>query len=165
MLDAVTPYVDWEAAQGGKSQQTDETDQDEYLTRKDIENMRRKDRELAELELLELRFEVANPDLKPYMKLVRAEYADVQRKNPRATRKQLVDLAAENTRKFLKKEHEKVVKGLKEDKRKEDEITASGLDSQGNPSPKQEERGQSADEYAAERKADLAQRKGQQLIK
>ena len=155
MLDAVTPYVNWDAAQGKQPE-----GEPEYLDKKTFEDARRKDNEQRENELLELRFERDNPDLKPYMKYVKAELFEARMKNPRATKQQLLDSAADSTRKFLESEREKVRKEQLEAKRSEDETLLAGLDAQGNTSPQEEEKGQTYDEYIAERKAELRKKMG-----
>jgi hypothetical protein len=154
MLDAVTPYVDWEAAQG-KKQQPDETES-EYLMRKDVEVMRQKDRELTENELLELRFEVANPDLREDIDLVRSKLMSLRVKHPRTSKQKLLEMAAEETRKHIKKIKDSALEEVKKSQAKEQEEAASGLDAQGTTSPPPEERGQTNDEYLKERKAELA---------
>ena len=155
VLDAVTPYVNWEAAQGKQPE-----GEQEFLDKKTFEDARRKDNEQRENELLELRFERDNPDLKPYMKYVKAELIEARMKDPRAPKQKLLDRAAENTRNFLESEREKVRKEQLEAKRKEDETMLAGLDAQGNTSPPQEERGQTSEEYLAERKAELRKKMG-----
>lgn len=156
MLEAVTPYVNWDAAQG---KQTPEGEP-EFIDKRTFEDTRRRDNEQRENEILELKFERDNPDLKPYMKYVKAELMEARIKEPRATKQQLLERAAENTRKFIESEREKVRREQSEAKRKEDEALLAGLDAQGNTSPPQEERGQTNEEYLAERKAELRKRMG-----
>ena len=156
MLDAVTPYVDWDAAQGKTKPPEGEP---EFLDKKTFEETMRKTNEQRENEILELRFERDNPDLKPYMKYVKAELFEARMKDPRASKQELLNRAAENTRNFIKAEREKFEKEKSDAKRKEDLSMLAGLDSQGSTSPKEEKQGQTYDEYMAERRSDLAKKK------
>ncbi|NVM23081.1 MAG: hypothetical protein HWN68_15020 [Desulfobacterales bacterium] len=163
MLDAVTPYVDWEAAQGKKEQS--DGSEPEYLDKKTVEEMRRRDRELTENELLELRFEVANPDLKGDIDLVKSKLMSLRVKHPRTDKRKLLEMAADEARKHIQKIKDEALEETKKAQAEKEEKDASGLDAQGTTSSKSEERGQTDEEYFKERSKDLAQKKGQQLVK
>ena len=162
MLDAVTPFVDWEAAQGKKK--TEEYNND-YLDRKSIEEMRARDNEMAENRLLELQFKVDNPDLKDQIDLVKVKLSDLKIKHPRTSKVKLLEMAAEETRNHIKAIKESALKEIQKEQAEKEEKEALGLESQGGTTPLPEQKGQTNDEYLAERKARLQKLRGQQLLK
>lgn len=162
MLDAVTPFVDWEAAQGKKKESFEST---EYLDRKSIEEMRARDNEMAENRLLELQFKVDNPDLKNEIDLVKVKLSDLRIKHPRTNKVKLLEMAAEETRNHIKAIKESALAEMKKTQAEKEEAEAAGLESQGGTTPEQEQKGQTNEEYFAERKARLQTKKGQQLLK
>lgn len=164
MLDAVTPYVDWEAAQGKTQAPKDDIAEPQYLSKGDVELLRRQDREQTDNQMLELRFEVANADLKEHMPLVKANLAAARRANPRMSKQELLDKAASDTRQYLENIKTQALDEAKKKQAAKDEVDAGGLDAAGITSPEQQEQGQTAEEYFSERSADLAKRKGQQLL-
>lgn len=163
MLDAVTPFVDWEAAQGRKKQEGYEST--EYIDRKAIEEMRARDNEMSENRLLELQFKVDNPDLKNEIDLVRVKFADLRVKHPRTSKVKLLEMAAEETRNHIKAIKESALAEIKKAQAEKEEAEAAGLESQGGTTPVEEQAGQTPQEYLAQRKARLQKLKGQQLLK
>jgi hypothetical protein len=154
-LDAVTPYVNWEAAQGKPAED------DSYVSKKDIEERIRSVSEMQENRILELQFRVDHPELKGYeTTLVAPALVRARREHPRVSKEKLLEIAAKDVTDFLETERKKGEQKAKETKAKADAEAMSGLESGGATTPKPEDEGQTNDEYVAYRRKILNKKKG-----
>jgi hypothetical protein len=158
-LDAVTPYVDWEAAQGSQ-QQLDATEH-EFVSKKEVEQLRRQDREAFSGQMLQLQFRADYPDLREYENdIVGPAIFRFRAEFPRETSEQILKRAAEHTRHVIEKAQKAALDKADAKKAEEDAEKAAGLEAAGTTSPKEEERGQTDQEYLASREADIRKKKG-----
>lgn len=112
--------------------------------------------------ILTLQFRVDNPDLKEYEDDLVAPYViKARQQNPRKSQDEILKIASDNVRTFLKKHEEQVLARQKEAKIKEDKIKASGLETGAATTPETEvDENQSRMDYVAHRRKMAAKRKG-----
>jgi len=160
--DLLAEYVDWDKVRGitEESQTTETTDPE----KKSLEAEIRRLESQIQSKLLVLEFRSQYPDLKDYEEsLVAPAILRFRRQFPRENPEKILERAAKFARDFLESERAKG-KELAKDKKAE-EAAASGLESEGSTSPKEEKPGQTPEEYIAERKRLLEARRRPVSIK
>jgi len=163
LLDAVSPYVNWDAAQGKTPATETQTDDDGYVSKKTMQQAISGLENKSNSRIMALQFQVAHPELAPYEKtLVSPTILRMRKEHPHDPLDKILERTAESVNKFLQAERSKGEQKAKEEqKKKEDELAgASGLDSAGTTTPVAEEQGETDKEYFAKRKAQIAKRKG-----
>lgn len=154
-LDAVTPYVNWEM-----TQQQNQEGQEEYLSKKDLATTLKDLNERSENRILELQFRVDHPELKGYEdSLVAPTLVRLRKQHPSFSKERLLNEAAKEVNDFLESERKKGEKKAKEEKAKKEAEEMAGLESGGATVPKEEDAGQTKDEYIAERRKRLEKMK------
>lgn len=164
LLDAVSPYVNWDAA-GGKTttpeKQTD-TDDEGYVSKKSMQEAISGIETKSNSAIMALQFQVAHPELAPYEKtLVGPTILRMRKEHPHESLSKILERTAESVNKFLEGERAKGAEKAKEAQEKKDEELAnvSGLEAAGTTTPTTEERGETKEEYLSDRQAQLAKKK------
>lgn len=164
LLDAVSPYVNWDAAHGESTteKQTD-TDEEGYVSKRTMQQAISGIESKSDSQIMALKFQVAHPELAPYEKtLVGPTILRMRKEHPHESLSKILDRTAESVNKFLETERAKGESKAKEaQEKKEKELAGvSGLDSAGTTAPTTEEQGETKEDYFASRKAQIAKRKG-----
>lgn len=164
LLDAVSPYVNWDAARGNPptEKQTD-TDDEGYVSKKTMQEAIGGIKSESNSAIMALQFQVAHPDLAPYEKtLVGPTILRMRREHPHEPLSKILERTAESVNKFLEGERAKGAEKAKEaQKKKDDELAGvSGLESAGTTTPTTEEQGETKEQYLSDRQAQLAKKKG-----
>ena len=163
LLDAVTPYVNWDAVQGKKSVPETQTEDEGYVSRKTLQDAISGIESKSDSKIMALQFQVAHPELAPYEKtLIGPTILRMRREHPHEPLSKILDRTAESVTNFLETERAKGEKIAKEaQEKKEKELAGvSGLESAGTTTPTAEEQGETKEEYVAKRKAQIAKKKG-----
>jgi len=164
LLDTVSPYVNWDAAQGKTVPETQtDTDAEGYVSKKTMQEALIGIENKSNSQIMALQFQVAHPELAPYEKtLVGPTILRMRKEHPRESLGKILDRTAESVTKFLETERAKGEQQAKDAlKKKEEELAGvSGLESAGTTAPTKEEQGETKEEYFAKRKAQIAKRKG-----
>jgi len=163
LLDAVSPYVNWDAAQGktATEKQTD-ADDEGYVSKKTMMDAISGLENKSSSQIMALQFQVAHPELAPYEKtLVGPTILRMRKEHPHEPLSKILERTAESVNKFLEAERAKGEAKAKEAQKKKDEELAgvSGLESAGTTAPTAEEQGETKEEYFKNRQAQIARKK------
>lgn len=148
-LNAVTPYVNWDAANNPP------VEEDGYVSKKDIATQLRSISESSENKILELQFQVNHPELKGYENtLVAPTLIKIRRQHPTMSKEELLETTAKEVNEFLETERKRGEQRVLNEKKKKEAEMMSGLETSGQTTPKVDE-GETRDEYIANRRKSL----------
>jgi hypothetical protein len=146
-LELVSPYIDYDKVPGqAPGREPEPTEEPETVTKADLQKVK----DSNKVEMLILRMQVDNPDLKEYSDLVRQNLLDIANSKIPVTADKALEKAVAKTREFLDTERAKGVKAAEEKRQKD--AAAGGLGSAGNTAPAEVPEGQTNEEYVAERR-------------
>jgi len=164
--DLISEHVDWDAVHGGgtaEEEQGDYGEDEAAMTKKEAARFEERIHRQVTGQIKRQEFFAANPELKPYEKIV-SDFLVTQTNKAKPIDARLEE-AKQKTIAFLKGIKEEAIREKEEaeKKKKQQEAAAAGFESTGTTPPAKPEdqtKGQEPNEYLAQRKAELKRKRG-----
>ena len=159
LLDAVTPFVDWEAASGKQAPASNETDS-EYVDKKTLTNVINELKNQIQTSYTTQSFRMKYPDMVQYEDLVGTF---LSKTDPRRRIEDRMDTAVGNVKKLLESERARGREDYEKEKKEKaaKEAEAAGLSEAKNPKgASKDSEGETFDDYMSNRYKRFAKAKG-----
>lgn len=160
LLDAVTPFVNWDAASGKTAPVVDDGSGDEYVNKKTLTTVIKDLQDKFQAGYTTQTFRIKYPDMVAYEDLVGSFLAKTDGRRPMEDR---IDTAVGNVKKLLETERARGREEFEKEKKEkvEKEAEASGLSAaKGARGSNSEPDGETYEEYIASRQKRFAKAKG-----